>query len=526
MFTLHKCLSKEHCGQISCTTVIIASNCHTYFIQKFINPFPFLLPFTSNHFFLSPSFDLNKSINMLANLPIEILARIQLFLTRKDLTCLSITCRNIYGASLPSLYEDLELGYYRHIRQLQQGITSQSMLRKVINEYTRRLTLRSRQNGNNWRAQDLLDILGSSSRVKELIFSDFSRLSIQTIRQIISILPNVQHVQFRYCHIVDKSLQQEQQRDNQLLHHSLFDGYSEHRLNYDSLQTPTENIFQTNNNTFLDRVTYVWTDFTERSIAYALFPQITRLELGSNRNKYDLINDSMVRSLYRHYPKITHLTITLPQVGHKALCDTITQYGKQLAYLSIRCDHTDILLAIAAHARNIQNLVVRTSYGSPPSGHDEQSSLAMVNVIEHCQHLEHFEIISCNMEDHVPDIIWVCCLMRSNDFKLCFRAQTVLSQKREKRRQNPQTPIHRPSTRGSVWFFTVTEEILEQRYRYMNAAGLRQKNDILSNYTNLILDKSLLGEVKNQIKLQNEGWQCQSDEHSNTSCLEKLRGVN
>lgn len=455
---------------------------------------------------------------MLANLPIEILARIQVFLTRKDLTYLSITCRKIYGASLPSLYENLELGYYRHIRQLQQGTSSQSVLKKVINEYTRKLTLRSRQNGNNWRAQDLLCILGSSPQVKELIFSDFCKLSIQTIAQIISMLPNVQHVQFRYCHIVDNSLQQEQQNDNQFLHHSLFDGYSEHRLNHDSLHIPTVDIHLNNNNTFLDRVTYMWTDFTEKSIAYSLFPQITQLELGSNHNKYDLINDSMVRSLYRHYPKITHLTITLPQVGHKALCDTITQYGEQLTYLSIRCDHTDILLSIATHARNIQSLTVRTSYGSQ-NDYDELSSLAMINVIEHCRHLEHFEIISCNMEDHVPDIIWECCLMSSSDFELCLRAQTVLSQKRKKERQNPQVPPNRPSIRGSMWFFTVTEEILEQRYRYMNAAGLRQRNDVLRNYTNLTLDKYLLNAVKNQIKLQNEGWQCQSDEDSNTSCL-------
>lgn len=431
---------------------------------------------------------------MLSNLPLELLGRIQLFLTRKDLTCLSITCRYIYGASLPFLYKNLELGYYRHIRQLQQGVTSQSLLKKVIYEYTRKLTLRSRQNGNNWRAQDLIRILGLSSRVEELIFCDFCRLSIQTIRQITSMLPNVQHVQFRYCHIVDRPLEQQ---NHQSPHNSLVDSPSKHQLN----------------NTTLKRVTYLWTDFTERSIRLSLFPQITRLELGSNRNKYDLINDRMVQSLYVHCPKITHLTITLPQVGHKAICDTITQYGDQLKYLSIRCDHTDILLSIAAHARNIQNLVVRTSYGSSNNnGHEEHSNFAMVKVIEYCQRLKTFEIISCDMENYVPDIIWECCLLNSTNFELCFKARSILSQKRGKQQQDPQTFRSRLSTRGSMWFFTVTEEVLEQRYRYMNAVGLRQKNDILSNYTNLILDKTLLGAVKDQISLQSEGWHCQIDD--------------
>lgn len=97
----------------------------------------------------------------------------------------------------------------------------------------------------------------------------------------------------------------------------------------------------------LDRTSYTWIEFTENSTLPSLFPQITQLELESNRNKYDPINGLMVSLIAQHFPKITHLTIILPLIDKSILCDTITHYGMQLQQLSIKCDGHRILLAIA-----------------------------------------------------------------------------------------------------------------------------------------------------------------------------------
>lgn len=374
---------------------------------------------------------------MLPQLPIEIIGKILELLSRQDINCITVTCRTLYSKTTPSLYSHLELGHHVHMRQLQQGIALSSSLKQTILSYTRQLTLRSRQNGSNWRIQDLKSILGSSSKITTLIFSDFHALSTDMIQHTVSILPELQHVQFKYCHLVYNPKQTLLSNRRQCL----------------GLKNTT-----TFNNELVNRVSFVWTDFTQKSILFSLFPKITRLELGSNHNKYDTINGYMVQSLYEHCPDITHLTITLPQVSSPILCNTISKYGAQLHHLSIRCDNASTLIAIATYAIGIKSLIIRVT------SEDEGLDNAMITLIKNCSALQRFEIISCQLERHVPGIVW-----KSVGGKM---AQLML----HKKETLSHTPSYRAPSQGNIWFYIVSEEALQQRHNYINSLPESRKS--------------------------------------------------
>lgn len=371
---------------------------------------------------------------MLTKLPTEIIGQIQELLSRRDICQLTVTCKSMYHKNISFLYSHLELGHHVHMRQLQQGIAIQLSLKKTILQNTRQLTLRSRQNGNNWRIQDLKSILGPCSKITTLTFCDFHALSTDMIQHTVSILPNLQHVQFHYCHLVYNPKQTMLSNRRQC-------------LGFKNTSTFT--------NDLVKQVSFVWTDFTQKSILFSLFPKITRIELGANHNKYDMINGFMVQSLYDNCPHITHLTITLPQVSSLILCNTIVNYGTQLKHLSIRCDNASTLTTIATHANHIQSLVIRVT--SDDDGIDN----AMVNLIKNCKSLQRFEIASYHLEKHVSSIIW-----KSLGGKL---AQLML-QKRHQLENTLQTiPYREYPGRGSIWFYIISEEALQQRHNYINS---------------------------------------------------------
>ncbi|KAG2214283.1 hypothetical protein INT47_000839 [Mucor saturninus] len=367
---------------------------------------------------------------MLTQLPIEIIGKILELLSRQDISRITVTCRTLYNKTVPSLYGHLELGHHVHMRQLQQGIVTNPSLKQTILSHTRQLTLRSRQNGNNWRIQDLKSILGPSSRITTLIFSDFHALSTDMIQHTVSILPKLQHVQFKYCHLVYNPKQTLLSNRRQCL----------------GLKNTT-----TFNNDLVNQVAFVWTDFTQKSILFSLFPKITRLELGSNHNKYDTINGFMVQSLYENCPHITHLTITLPQVSSSILCNTISKYGAQLQHLSIRCDNASTLKAIATYATDIRSLIIRVT------SEDEDLDNSMITLIKNCSALQRFEIVSCQLENHVPSIVW-----KSVGGEM---AQQML----RKRETSSHTPSYRAFGQGNIWFYIVSEEALQQRHNYINS---------------------------------------------------------
>ncbi|KAI9265878.1 hypothetical protein EDC94DRAFT_501858, partial [Helicostylum pulchrum] len=155
-------------------------------------------------------------------------------------------------------------------------------------------------------------------------------LSTDLIHRTVSVLPQIYSVEYHYCHIVYQTTTRTLDTTGSILHTSQ-----------------------------VKQVMLQWTDFTKKCIPFMLFKNLIRLELGSNRNKYDGVNEMLVDTLYQQCPDLTHMIITLPQVSSSVLCRTITKYGTQLQHLSIKCDSTSTLQAVAAHATELQSLRIR-----------------------------------------------------------------------------------------------------------------------------------------------------------------------
>lgn len=139
---------------------------------------------------------------MLIIIPKEVLEQIFNNLTRRDIYQLFCVCSYLYLTGLPYLYVRLEIGYHIHIRRLKNGILKNQYLKDIILNDTRQLTLKSRQNVNTWRIQDLSGVVGTESQVSLLTFSDFHALSTEAIKKVASLLPNLKMIELRYCHIV------------------------------------------------------------------------------------------------------------------------------------------------------------------------------------------------------------------------------------------------------------------------------------------------------------------------------------
>jgi hypothetical protein len=415
---------------------------------------------------------------MLTLIPKEVLGKIINNLARHDTYQLLFSCNYLYLTGLPYLYAHLELGYYIHIRQLKNGILKNQYLKDIISSDTRQLTLKSRQNGNNWRIQDLSNVLGPKSQVNLLIFSNFYALSTETIKKITSLLPNLKVIEFRYCHIVYQPLNKHK-----------------YHCNY--------TIPDMSNLPKLDRISYTWTDFTENSIFPSLFPQITKLELGSNRNIYNSINGLMVSSIAQHCPNITHLTIALPQIDESVLCDTITHYGMQLQQLSIKCDGYRTLLAISTQASRIHSLTVRVT-----SVTDEDISPYVAQIVTTCKYLQDFEIVSTQLYQDIPNIIWESIIACAKGDSIITqnkrsRAQDALMVRQKKQRESNDLKTEMASRqrilsrRNSLWFHVISEEALEQRYRYNNSLNGRYQHQ-RNNFEYIRLDHQ---ELKKSVNL-------------------------
>ncbi|GAN01759.1 hypothetical protein MAM1_0011d01194 [Mucor ambiguus] len=380
---------------------------------------------------------------------------------------------------LPSLYSRLELGYYVYIRQLQHGVKTNIFLKDTVASYTKRLELRSSRNGNSWRIDDLIQILGTLSRVETLSFIDFHALSTETIICVIALLPNLRHVELRYCHIVSTPLVQ-------------------HRFVSNNAST------KSNPSPAINKLSFIWTDFTEKAITSCLLPHITHLELGSNRNKYEAVNGLVVNSLAQHCPNITHLTIALPQIEEPIICDTIAHYGLQLQQLSIKCVGHRTLLAISARALNLQKLALRVT--SESQEEEDDISPYMIRIVTACRYLESFEIASTQLDQDVPNEIWeaiIACgeLDATNaSQKRQLRAQYALMvrQKNQVAKNDPKSGMASRQRlalgRNSVWFDTVSEEVLEQRYHYNNSIRGRYQHQ-RNNFEQLQLIRSELVRV-------------------------------
>ncbi|CEP18756.1 hypothetical protein [Parasitella parasitica] len=390
---------------------------------------------------------------MLTIVPFEVLELIIKLLNTGDIYSLVCSCSYLHLAGLSYLYRHLELGSHIHIRQLQDAVKKNEFLKDTIFKCTKQLTLKSRQNRNNWRLQDLIDILGPASQVESLIFRDFNELSTVTISETVMLLPNLTEIEYRYCHI-------------------------------DSVPFIKNN--KAASSPKLDCISYIWTDFTEEAITPLLFSQITHLELGPNRSKYDSVNRLMVSSITQFCPSITHLTIELPEIDESVICTIIAHYSIQLLQLSIKCDSHRTLVTLCTHATRLKSLSLRITKT------DEEISLHMAQLVTACGNLSSFQIASTQLDLDVPDLIWTSIITcYSEDHSVAARnkrsrAQHALMTRRKKQeeRNDPKSELaslqRLPLRRNNFWFYTVSEEALEQRYHYNNSFGQRyqhQRND-------------------------------------------------
>jgi hypothetical protein len=439
---------------------------------------------------------------MLDKIPLEILEQIQEHVSRYDIHQVSITSKYLYTAITPSLYTHLELGCLTHIRQLQQGVENNLFLKNVILKNTKHLTLRSKQNGNRWRVQDLLKIIGTQTKIELLTFCDCPAITTSSIHEIVSILPCVSHVEFKYCHIIYASTIQPSTSRSVAYLGALKTGLCKDKILNSKITTNNHGNPPSNwNNPLLKRVSYIWTDFTEKAIVPSFFSQITHIELGSNRNKYESVNGIMVHMIPQYCPAITHLTIAVPAISEETLCYTIRAYGRQLKYLSVRCDGPQILSTIAMHATKLQSLFIRIT----PAAEKENMDPFLLSVVENCLDLQKLEVTSRQLDKDIPIVLWesllTCTDTRGGNLK-ASRAQEAITRKLRLEPNNNDGKSHEQqhsSARhrmNNIWFHSVSEETLEQRHIHNAIHDNRQKKTIET----FCIDKKELLHVKQRIE--------------------------
>ncbi|KAI8885837.1 hypothetical protein K501DRAFT_311058 [Backusella circina FSU 941] len=378
---------------------------------------------------------------MLLSIPLELLNRIHYFLDKASLLQLSLTSHYSYIQALPTLYAHLELGHYTHVRNLQSSKESNIKLSRALTHHTKILTLKSQQNNSYWRAHDLIKLLGNNSPIDRLTFHGFQMITTQNILEIMTALPRLKHLEFKYCFIVNRD------KDRHV------------------------SIHQNYNNTIKDEcsgvttLSLVWTDFTAPAIDGILsFSKLDTIHLGSNRNKYDGINDYLVQSLYRRCPHIRNLTISIPCVEETTLSEVVCLYGNQLKYLSLQCDSPLLIQAIANHCHQVEYLELRgrSSNGSP-------SHEPFLDMIRDCKSLNTLKLTSFAVQD-IPTVFWQrLVLIDEIKQKALDALEHIKTLQKKGEIDSNNNSIQQPQRRyGSsrIYHYAVTEESLAQRYSY------------------------------------------------------------
>ncbi|KAI8374364.1 uncharacterized protein BYT42DRAFT_477000, partial [Radiomyces spectabilis] len=196
-------------------------------------------------------------------------------------------------------------------------------------------------------------------------------LSVDKVRQLARILPEIRHMNFRYCTLtMDKAGPSEDTDDDNLCF------------------------------TKVTHLSLFWTDFSDKSISELLrgLPHLQTVDLGANHNKVPRANDTALEALRANCPLVTHLSVALQQVKEQTLCEAIMQYGHQLKSLSIRCDSVQSLRTVAAHATHVEKLKVSAA------GNDQEDEGAVIGVLRQCHRLVRLEMV-CWMIQDVPGIV-------------------------------------------------------------------------------------------------------------------------
>lgn len=122
---------------------------------------------------------------------------------------------------------------------------------------------------------------------------------------------------------------------------------------------------------------------------------------------------------------------------------------------------------------------------------DEDISPYIAQIVTTCKYLQAFEILSTQLFQDIPDIIWESTITWAEGDSIITqnkrsRSQDafMVRQKKQEERNDLKTEMasrqRHPSRRTSSWFHIISEEALEQRYNYNNLLNRRyqhQRND-------------------------------------------------
>ncbi|KAL0079047.1 hypothetical protein J3Q64DRAFT_1763327 [Phycomyces blakesleeanus] len=342
----------------------------------------------------------------LLGLPFELLLSVLRRLPGSSLAQLCLTSREAYETCVPLLYGHLRLSYRHHVRQLAIGMQHRPLLRKTIELYTQKVTLRPKQSGNHWLVADFCRLFPELKQVREVVCSHFGFLSVDRVRELAGSLPQLTHVTLNHCRLVATQHRGEiRETEWGSTDTSGIDDEQEQEV---IAPTPkSEEIFE--------RVCHLnaqWTDFSVGAATQLLssMPLLGWIDLGANHNRIPTANDGVVASLWEHCPRLRHMSISLQQVSESTLCELISKFGGQLETLAIRCDGLETLGALATYCTRLERLVIRAANTpwtvefttTPP---DEEITNTVVSILQHCQGLVQLEMVSWVMQD-VPVIVW------------------------------------------------------------------------------------------------------------------------
>lgn len=303
----------------------------------------------------------------LFQLPNELLQTISNHLPRQSIARLCSTSMAGYQLFLPKLYRHIELGHRTQIKQLEQGLQRNLYLKETVKAHTQILTLKCRQGGNShWLIISLFEQLPN---IKRLYFRDFLALSVQKVRQVLSTLPRLTHLDFQYCELTTTTA---------------------------TISTAIDSKCHFPN---LTNLNLLWTDFSADAIRqlFSYTPKLNRVILGANHNRKPMANDAALQLLTSNCAHVKDLSISLQQIKEASLCQVIQMYGPQLQHLSIRCEGNDTLWAISQFTKQLRQLVIRCS--NYTGGYH-----SVMNVLQDCRSLQHLEMVSWPLHD-VPSIV-------------------------------------------------------------------------------------------------------------------------
>ncbi|KAL0073724.1 hypothetical protein J3Q64DRAFT_1745121 [Phycomyces blakesleeanus] len=461
---------------------------------------------------------------MLLGLPTELIHHVLGMLPRHSIAKLSLVSKASYYTCLPVLYSHLQLGLRIPIQQLDVGLTRNLYLKDIVERYTRTLTIICRQGTGYSLTKDLKTLLSKLTSIHTLIFVDFDALPVENVRQLAAVLPLVESIQFRYCHLIVSS-------SHRMSTHLRPAMLLTARSLQPQLQSSSEHIFQKTT-----CLTLFWTDFSEPAILelFCALPRLLCANLGANHNRTFTANDYAVSVLGRNCPDITSLSVSLQQVREESLCNLIACFGRQLRDLSIRCDTPRTLDVIAAHASQIKHLSVRAVPSVPtqdthfqqrrtpmdqlenespeetPETIEKRSQNNMVEILHRCQGLVQLEMIAWRTQE-IPSIVWeaikaVAQRRQGRDLKVQLEIDEPKAKRKTdliKKRGSPRmrslynvADIPPASDDGVSWLYPLNS----RRYRHQDQGvpikNLKRKQSLSRNITLRIEE---LQEIRKQL---------------------------